>query len=100
MYEGSDGALRCRKSRLLSLLLLLGLIGCMEQPISQPQPASTAAAACTEEARRLGFNVIDVGTPTQGLDGTEDVQILVQWSDGGAVHIRCRYDHTYGITLG
>lgn len=90
---------RCRKARLFALLLPVGLLGCMQQQADQPQPSS-AGAACTQEARRLGFNVLDVGAPVQSIDGSQDVQILVQWASGGATHIRCRYDRTYGVTLG
>jgi len=101
MHESFDAMSLLRKARLFALLVPLALIGCMQQPVDQQQQQqSTAAAACTEEARRLGFIVLDVGTPTQAYDGTEDVQILVQWANGGASHIRCRYDRTYGITLG
>jgi len=100
MHRSSDATPRCRKTRLLALFLPVGLVGCMQQPLDQQPQPSTAAPACKEEARRLGFNVLDVGTPIPAADGTEDVQILVQWADGGAVHIRCRYDRRYGVTLG
>jgi len=93
-----DATPRCWKSRLLALLLPLGLVGCVEQPAEQ-QP-SGAAAACQQEARRLGFTVLEVGTPTTSASGSEDVPVLVQWGNGGATHLRCRYDRTYGMTLG
>jgi hypothetical protein len=99
MHGSFDAMPRCRKARLLALLLPLGLFGCVQQPVEQRQP-SGAAAMCQQEAQRLGYKVVQVGTPTQAPDGTEDVQILVQWGIDGASHIRCRYDRRYGVTLG
>ena len=97
MQECADVRSPCRRARGLALMLLLALMGCMQQPAEQ-QPRS-ASPACEQEARRLGFIVLEVGPPTPQPDGGDAVPILVQWGSGGAVHIRCRYDPTFGATL-
>ena len=99
MQECADVPSLCGRARGLALIPMLALIaGCMQQPV-ELQPRS-ASPACEQEAKRLGFIVLEVGLPTPQPDGGDAVPILVQWGNGGAVHIRCRYDPALGATLG
>ena len=98
MQECAKGTPPRRKVRWLAFMLPFALMGCVQQPVQQ-QPRS-ASPACEQEARRLGFVVLEVGSPTPQPDGGDAVPIFVKWGSGGGVHLRCRYDPTYGTTLG
>jgi hypothetical protein len=80
------------------LALAPGLLGCAE--FTPQEPLSPAPAACQQQARNLGFTVLDTGPLEPQPDGSAAYPILVQWGNDGAVHLRCRTDGGAGVTIG
>jgi hypothetical protein len=84
---------------LAALALAPALIGCARN-VPPASPQSPAPEACQQAARNLGFIVLGTGELEPQPDGSAAYPILVQWGNGGAVHLRCRTDGAGGVTLG
>ena len=81
-----------------ALALAPALLGCA-QNVPAASPQSPAPESCQQAARKLGFTVLGTGALEPQPDGSAAYPILVQWGNGGAVHMRCRTD-AGGVTLG